>query len=105
MFNFQQIPNCTVKTIQGNYTVLITDDVLLIDATNSAITVTLPPPSDIIANYMHTPFNIKKIDASANAVTVASASNIDGAGTYVLSVQYQSVTVMVDNTGSTFYIL
>lgn len=44
--------------------------------------------------------NVKKIDATANIVTllpVVGGQTIDGSPTYVLTVQYQSVTIQSDN--------
>jgi hypothetical protein len=44
--------------------------------------------------------NVKKIDATANIVTllpIVGGQTIDGAPTYVLTVQYQSVTIQSDN--------
>jgi len=60
-------------------------DLLLVDATSGPVTITLPAPS---AGLMVT---AKKIDASANAVTIVPTSGtIDGAASQVLSAQYVS---------------
>lgn len=66
------------------------------DATSAPQTVTLPA-----ATGSGTIRTVKKIDASANTVTVqrAGADLIDGVATYVLTVQYQSVTVLDAATG------
>lgn len=66
------------------------------DATSAAFTITLP--STTTSGYM---FTIKKIDSSANAVTVAGT--IDGVTNYVLSNQYDSVTVVSTTTSGTWY--
>ena len=89
------------QTVKVNYNSLITDDVILVDATTGQVTVTLPPPASVFP--INTPFEIKKIDASANAVIVASASNIDGVPSYAISAQYDSITVFSD--GTTYWIL
>ena len=61
------------------------------DATSGAITVSLPNPVDEMI------LNVKKIDSSANAVTLDAGSvNIDGATTYAISTQYVSITVYWD---------
>lgn len=67
------------------------------DATAGAFAVTLPAASAVAGQT----FWIKKVDASANAVTVTAAGTdlIDGAATYPLAVQYQSVTVRSFGTG------
>ena len=66
------------------------------DATSGAFTITLPATAT--AGYIYT---IKKVDASANAVTVAGT--IDGVTNYVLSNQYDSVTVISTTTSGTWY--
>ena len=89
------------QTVKVNYNSLITDDVIRVDATTGQVTVTLPPPASVFP--INTPFEIKKIDASANAVIVASASNIDGIPSYAISAQYDSIIVFSD--GTTYWIL
>ena len=51
-------------------------------------------------------FYFKKIDASANTVTVApnGTDTIDGAASYVLTAQYESVTVQ-DCAVGTWYVI
>jgi len=47
---------------------------------------------------------IKKVDASANAVTIARvAGNIDGAATKALSTQWQAARIVSD--GSNWYVV
>ena len=85
------VPETTTKT--AAYTLTATDSVILADATAAAFTVTLPSPSGISGRQ----YTIKKIDASANAVTIASASgNIDGAATKILSAQWQAAQMVSD---------
>lgn len=66
------------------------------DATTAPFALTLPAASTCSGKI----FIIKKSDASANAVTVtrAGADTIDGATTYALSTQYQSVTLISDGS-------
>ena len=70
---------------------------VLADATGGAFAVTLPPAAELPG----WPFRVKKVDASANAVTVTASGTdlIDGAATYALAVQYQSVTIQSTGTG------
>jgi len=67
-----------------------------VDATAGNQTVNLPAAASS-ANRL---INIKKIDATANTVTVDGngAETIDGATTKVLTVQWESVTVICDGT-------
>ena len=64
------------------------------DATSAAFTITLPTA---VSKDGQT-FTIKKIDASANAVTVGTTSSqtIDGSTTYSLPTRYKYVTVVSD---------
>ncbi len=75
-------------TLTGN------DGLMLGDATAGAFAVTLP----LAVDARGVTYWIKKVDASANAVTVtaAGADTIDGAATYPLTVQYQAVAVRSD---------
>lgn len=70
----------------------------IVDASSGAITITLP--STTTAGYE---FTIKKIDASANAVTVAGT--IDGAVNFVLASRYKYVTLISTTTAGTWYIV
>lgn len=68
---------------------------MAVDATSGNIVVTLPT----VAASIRKVFIIKKTDSSANTATVtrASSDTIDGATTYVLSTQYDSVTIESDS--------
>lgn len=69
---------------------------IIVDATSAAVTVTLPTASGK-AGRMYT---IKKIDASANIVTVDGngAETVDGAADAQLTTQYQVVRVICNGT-------
>jgi hypothetical protein len=75
-------------------------ELVLADATAGAFTVTLPPVADSTDVWI----NVKKVDASVNAVTVAPSVTglIDGAATKALSAQYDAVDLYCD--GSNWYI-
>jgi hypothetical protein len=96
-----------VKSITGNYTALWSDTVLLVNATGGNITITLPDSALVAStkDEMGKLFYIKKVDASANTVTIDgySAQTIDGAATYVINTQYDSVTIVSD--GSNYHIV
>lgn len=68
------------------------DYCILADATAGAYTVTLPA----LADARDQVFVLKKVDASANAVTLDAngAETIDGAATQVINTQWASLTVI-----------
>ena len=96
-----------IKSVTNNYTALWGDTVLLVNASGGNITITLPDSAEVAVakNEMGKLFYIKKVDASANTVTIDpySTQTIDGAGTYVINTQYDSVTIVSD--GSNYHIL
>lgn len=79
------------------YAALSTDEVLLVDASSAAVTVDLPAISTLATGKTYT---VKKIDSSANTVTIDGdgSETIDGALTVVIASQYDSVTVFHDDT-------
>lgn len=83
-----------VATKTTTYTALLSDGVILGNATGGAFSVTLPTA----VGYTGLRFIVKKIDASANAVTIAttSAQTIDGAATVSLTAQWQVQEVVSD---------
>lgn len=70
--------------------VLLNDGLVLVDASAGPVTITLPPVSQC---RNEPPFRVKKIDATANAVTIVGYDgdeiDQDPAGTTLLA-QYQS---------------
>ena len=83
-----------IVTKTTTYTANSSDKTILADATGAAFTVTLPTAvgRDSVV------YVVKKIDAGANAVTVATTSSqtIDGAATASLAAQYAVVRVQSD---------
>lgn len=96
-----------IRTIITSETLTKVDSTIIADATGGPFTIFLPSAT---TNRGHI-FNIKKVDATANIVTIdaAGVQNIDGALTYSLNIQYQSVTIIAVNIsvapGSTWYII
>ena len=84
-------------TIGSNSTLTVGGETVLVNATSGAITITLPDATLANAYVIH---NIKKIDSSANYVTIATTSSqtIDGGTTAVIKVQYASITLVSDGT-------
>lgn len=74
----------------------LTDGTLLCNATGAAIVVALPAAASSAGRML----NIKKIDASANTVTIDpnGAELVDGAATLALTAQYQSTKIQCDGT-------
>ncbi len=83
----------SVKTVTAN-TTLSFQECLLVNASGGTRTITLSDPVDGRV------VTIKKIDSSANAITIQgySGENIDGAGTATLSSQWSTVTLYSDGT-------
>lgn len=87
--------NIVAKT--GAYTATSSDFTIACDATTAAFSVTLPAAASSTRRI----YNIKKTDASANAVTIQAngAELIDGANTKVISTQNTNVQIQCDGTG------
>lgn len=82
----------TVQSVTGNATV--NSDIVIVNS-SSASTLTLPA---VAAGKV-----VRVKNVGTGAVTVSSASNIDGAGSKVLYYQYESMTFV--SNGSTWYVI
>jgi len=90
----------SIRKITASASVTASDFTVLCDATSGSITVTLPTP---VAGQI---LNVKKIDSSANAVTVSPASGtIDGAATQTLSTRYQYLQFQFDPSSGLWWII
>lgn len=89
------VSGSTVITVTTTFTAA-TANVILADGTGGAFTVTLPSAT----SSTNIEYTIKKIDSSANVITIKgnSSDNIDGSNTQLLNSQYQSLTVVCDGT-------
>jgi hypothetical protein len=95
-FVMAQLKACveSISTKTGAYTLVNTDATILCDATAAGFTVTLPATP--VTGQM---YNIKKIDSTANVVTISgNGQNIDGAASVPLAAQWQSWTLQYDGT-------
>lgn len=92
---YDAVSALNTRTLTSNATLASTDHVVLVDATNGAVTVTLP-----LAAARLSEFCIKKTDSSANAVTVDGngGETIDDATTFVLTEQYDAIRIFSDGT-------
>lgn len=87
--------NISTKTAAYTVTSKDNDGTVLVDCTGGAVSITLPPA----AQSLNLRVTIKKIDASANAVTIVGT--LDGTVNKTLSSQYAARTIHCD--GSAYY--
>lgn len=93
----QSIRTSAVETVTASSDTLDdTNHVVLCDCTSNAITINLPTA---VGNTGLT-YKVKKIDSTANAVTVdgATTETIDGSTTAVLSSQYDAIQIVSNGT-------
>jgi hypothetical protein len=88
-------------TVIADYTPNALDHTILVNAGNGAITINLPAVDSNTGRQLI----VKKIDSSANAVTIDGSGDetIDGSASQVISLQYESLTLACD--GSAWYIV
>ncbi len=91
-----------IKTITSNYTATGADNTILANTTSSAITLSLPNPT----NFAGRIYTIKKIGTGGidNQLTLSpGGSTIDGGASYVIYNDWTFVTLQTD--GSNWYII
>lgn len=93
------LPYFGVITVSESSDVSVQFGIWLGDASGGAITLSVPPARP----HAGKGWTFKKVDASANAVTISSTSNIDGSLTQTLSNQYDSISILSD--GSVWHII
>jgi len=79
-------------TKTANYTLTASDQVVLVDATSGVLSMTLPAASGCTGRV----YTIKKIDSSANAVTVVGV--LDGETNPTLEDQYDAFNIISNGT-------
>ena len=93
---FYNIPAATVNSVvqseTSNYTIQITDDVVLANASGGAFSLTLPTASGNSGKLLH----LMKTDQSANAVTIVGS--VSGASSPTLTNYLQEVEIISDGT-------
>lgn len=91
-----------VTSKSADYTALVTDHVILVDASGGVVTITLPAASASFGSNAGVEWRIKKTDVSANAVTIsaAGADTVDGAASTSLTSQYQAKTIITTSTAT-----
>jgi hypothetical protein len=85
-----------IEHSSGNLTILTRGTHFSIDASGGALSVFLPAAADNLDRVI----SVKKIDSSANAVTVDGngSETIDGVTTKSLASQYDGITVISNGT-------
>lgn len=92
--NFGKARECTVLSLSAAATLSANADVVDVDATSGAVTVTLPATPTTGDQY-----TVRKLDASGNAVTIAgNGKNLNGAASRSLSSQYDAETIVYNGT-------
>lgn len=89
-----------ITTVSANTTLNETHSTVLVDCTAGSVTITLPP----VGTTGKRIYVIKKIDVSANTITIDgnAAETIDGAATKTISNQWAFYTIQ--NSGSAWFI-
>ena len=89
-----------VATKTSAYTITTSDEIILADASGGSFTLTLPTA---VGN--HGLYSVKKVDSSANTVTVntAGGQKIDGGATVIIRVQNASIAII--SNGTDWYII
>lgn len=92
--------NTYVTEVSTDTTLDATHYTVLVDATAGDVVVSLPSAASALSGGIGRPYNVKKVDASANTVTVDgdAAEVIDASAALVLTTQWQSVTVQSNGT-------
>lgn len=90
-----------ITSVSSNTTLTAADGTVIVDATGGAVTINLPDASTVEGII----YVIKKVDASANNVTIDGngSQTIDGSLTKATNVQYKSFQIQA--LGSSWYIL
>lgn len=96
-FDDVKLKKSQTRTVTSDYQVVISDEIIWVDASSGAITITMISATDITGQT----FIIEKIDSSNNAVTIAGngSETINGDPSFDLLLQYESVEPTSTGTG------
>jgi len=91
-----EVPTSTQRNVNVTTVVQITDEVILANAVSASMSVVLPELSKARGRWLY----VKKVDASANAVTIDGfdSETIDGATTLTTTTQYDSWRLFAGDT-------
>ncbi|MCH8950985.1 MAG: hypothetical protein IID49_02510 [Proteobacteria bacterium] len=86
--------SANIESKTADYTMLVTDHVVLASTTIAGLTITLPAVSGVTGLIYH----VKKIDASAGIITIDgnASETIDDVETATLTTQYESIMIISD---------
>lgn len=85
-----------IRAVSASDTALDADEVITVSASGGVRTITLPPAAGIQGKV----YTVKKTDSSTNTVTIDgnAAETIDGAATFVLNSENESVIIISDGS-------
>ena len=85
-----------IKTKTSDYSLTVSDSIILVDATSGVVTITLP----LASSAMGRQYTVKKLNASANSVKIISSGSdvIDGQTEVDLFSRYQYILLASDGT-------
>ena len=94
------VGKCNAVTKTADYTVTVQDCLVLCDATNNKVTLTLPTVAASCSGTDCRLLDIKKIDSSENLCIVdgSGSETIDEGLTAELASQYESIKLQADST-------
>ncbi len=103
MTYIRSVKHIALSTQTSNYAILVTDEVVTMDATAAIRTLTLPTA----VGYSGKPFVLKKIDSTSNTVQIltTSAQTIDGNASGAIYLRLQWDTLKVVSNGTNWLIL
>jgi hypothetical protein len=87
-----EFEDSTVRVVTADTTLNFVDSILLVDASNGPIKVSLPDASGNTGQRQ----DVKKTDSSSNPVTIEGDGLIDGDPAAVLTAQGESITLVSD---------
>ena len=88
------------QSINNSMTLSSWNQILIVDASSSNITLTLPVQSDILGSVIQ----VLKIDDTANTITIVpSNGNINGISNFVLNNQYDSLVITFNQDNSLIF--
>lgn len=92
-FDDVKLKKSTTKTVETDYTILISDEVIWVDASSGIITITLTTVLEALGVDSGQTFKIEKIDSTDNKVIIEGddSETINGELTFELLLQYESV--------------
>jgi hypothetical protein len=89
-------PKSRQRRLDTSGSVQVTDEVIIADATSASMSIVLPELSKARGRWLY----VKKIDATANAVTIDGfdSETIDGTATLTTTTQYDSWTLFAGDS-------